>query len=386
MLLAAGLLAGMGAGLKLTNALYAAVLCAGLLTLPLPAATRARIATLFAVGAASGFALTGGYWAVLMAQRFGNPLFPQFGSLFPNPLAAPISVADTAWRPKEAWQHVLWPFLVSLDARRAGQLGLRQIIWTLVYAGFISWAVAALRRRSPPDGRAALGTPGRLVLVMVGAGFVAWMEMFGIYRYLVPIEMLSPLAVFLLATVRWPLKKAVRVSRWLLGIATLTAVAGMKTWGHGGWRDPMLHVDVPSLADAAHTTVVIAGGEPPWSWVAVGFPREVAFVQVGGNFPEGPRLRPMMEERIAARAGPVFALVTGHHDSRVDAGKPSRRDIPAENRAEREKASKLLAAYGLRLREETCTAHRAGIGASVQVFQWCALNAPEAAEMKKGDP
>jgi glycosyl transferase family 87 len=370
----AGLLAGIATGLKLTNAPYAMALCAALLVLPLPLPRRARLALLFAAGAIAGFAVTGGWWLLRMWDAFGNPLFPQFGSVFPNPLAASISIADRAWVPKAWWQHLAWPFVISFDARRAGQLGLRQVIWALVYAAFLAWALAAVWRRGRPADRAPLDGSARVVLFLVAAGFVAWMEVFGIYRYLVPIELLAPLAIFLVASARWPMRKAVRASRGVLVVATFVALAGMKTWGHAGWRDPLLHFDVPPLAEPARTTVLIAGGDPPWSWLAVGFPRDVAFFQLGGNFPEGPRFRAMIGERIAERGGPVFAVVTGHHDARVDEGKPARRDIPAENRAEREKAARLLAAYRFTLRPEACSEHRAGIGAEVQVFQWCPLS------------
>jgi hypothetical protein len=49
MLLAAGLLMGMGIGLKLTNAIYAIALCAGLLTFPMPALARIKVAFIFGV-------------------------------------------------------------------------------------------------------------------------------------------------------------------------------------------------------------------------------------------------------------------------------------------------------------------------------------------------
>lgn len=373
LLLVAGGLAGLGTGLKLTNALHALVLCAALLTLPLPPGARARAALLFAVGALLGWAVTGGYWVLVMWERFGNPLFTQLGSVFPNALALPVGIADAAWRPKEWWQHVLWPFLVSLDARRAGQLGFRQVIWALVYAAFMGWALSAWwqRRRGRPS--PPLAAPARLVLFAVGAGFIAWMEIFGIYRYLVPIELLAPLALYLLAAARWPLPRAARVARAPIVIATFVALTGMKTWGHAAWRDPMLAVDAPPIAQPERTTVLIAGGDPPWAWLIPGFPREVAFMQLGGNFPEGPGFVPMVRERIARRGGPVFAIVTGHHDSRVDAGKPSRRDIPAESRAERDKAVTLLARYGFALDAQACVPHRARMAGAVQVFQWCPL-------------
>ncbi len=232
MLLAAGLLMGMGTGLKLTNAIYAIALCAGLLTLPLPPMARIKVAFVFGVGILVGFASTAGYWFYIMWQTFGNPLFPQFGSIFPNTLAARIGVADTSWLPHGLWQELLWPFIISVDAQKVGQIAVRQIIWAIIYALIIALTIATLLNPQGKTHASRMDPSARYIIVVIVIGFVLWMKLFSIYRYLVPMELLAPLAIFILCNKLLPYDKARRVSAWAIMFATLVVLmGGIKTWG-----------------------------------------------------------------------------------------------------------------------------------------------------------
>lgn len=429
MLLAAGFLIGMGTGLKMTNAIYAIALCTGLLTLPLPPMARIKVAFVFGVGILVGFASTAGYWLYIMWQTFGNPLFPQFGSIFPNPLAAPIGVADTSWLPKGVWQELLWPFIISADAQKVGQIAVRQIIWAIIYTLIIALTITTLWRPRGKTHASRMDPSARYVIVVIVIGFVLWMKLFSIYRYLVPMDLLAPLAIFILCNKLLPYDKARRVSACMIISATLVVLmGGIKTWGHKPWSDRPFHVDVPELLDPARTTILITEGDPPWSWLALAFPSKVAFAQINGNFPQGDGFSPHIKNMMSQRGGPAFALFQGHYDSTVDRAnrvrrmadnlgltsspyscatvrwiteifrlrvvvntvtdvtqgpfcqleplpkkKKSENDIESMNRAEREKAQSVLAAYSLNLLPQSCSSHRAGIGNSVQIYQWCSI-------------
>lgn len=426
-LFAAGILMGMGTGLKLTNAIYAIALCAGLFAFPLSPIARVKIAFVFGVGTLVGFSSTAGYWFYIMWQTFGNPLFPQFGSIFPNDLAARISVADTSWLPKGIWQEILWPFIISIDSRKVGQIDVRQIIWAIVYALLIVLIIATLLRRQSKSHALQMDPSARYILVVIVISFVLWMKLFSIYRYLVPMELLAPLAIFILCNKLLPYDKARRVSFWAIMIATLVVFAGgIPTWGHTPWSDKPFYVDVPELSEPSRTTVLITEGDPPWSWLALAFPSKVAFTQISGNFPQGEGFLPHIKQMANQRGGPVFALFQGHRDSTADRANRKRKmadslgltssqysceavrwitekfnlrvvvnpadgvtvgascrldfipkrkkvvpDIESMNRIEREKAQQILTAYDFNLLPQRCSSHRAGIGDSVQIYQWC---------------
>lgn len=138
--------AGSGGALRLTSALYAlalvpALMCDG-------ARLRARLLALGIVIVVAGgvFVLVAEPWYWQVWQHLGNPLFPQFNGLFKSPLAAPVSIADTRWLPRNLGEHLLWPLLFTLKPQRIGDLGLVQALWALLYALVLIVAARAVLR------------------------------------------------------------------------------------------------------------------------------------------------------------------------------------------------------------------------------------------------
>ncbi len=315
----AGLLAGLGAGLKLTNVIYLAAFSAGFLVLPLAWPARLRLAVLFGIGAVIGLAVTGGFWFLQMWQSFGDPLFPMYTSVFPNPLVHPIGAADASWRPKGVLEYVFWPFVFGLDARRVGQLPLRQIIWPIVYVLFFWWAIKViLRRRGRVIAAEALSTRERYLLACIGFGYLVWMLLFSIYRYLVPIELLTPLLVFVLCRGMFSYAVARRVVRWALAISIVVVLAGLRSWGHDPWAAPMLRAELPEVTEPAKDTVLVTGLESANAWLAVLYPPELAFAGVGSDLPATRAYTKRLHQLTAARAGAIYAVVTGHANSRAE--------------------------------------------------------------------
>ncbi len=318
---AAGVLAGLGAGLKLTNAIYVAAMGAALLLgCPLPWPQRLRLALVFGLGSVAGLALTGGYWMWTMFTAFGNPLFPQFGTLFPNPLASSVGVADTAWGPKSALEALLWPFVFSLDPLRVGQLALHQVIWPLVYVLGGWWLVVTIFARRPSGAAATpLDVRVRYLLVVGAFAYLLWMVLFGIARYLVPMELLAPLLAFVLLRQLLPYAKARRAAAYLIAMATVVVLAGgVRTWGHESWASTAFRADVPPIADPSRATVVILAADPPWAWLAPLFPTELAFVGIGGEVLNTPAYAKRARRIVDSRGGPVHAVVQAHYNWRED--------------------------------------------------------------------
>ena len=423
LLTCAGVAAGAGVGLKLTNAPYAVALCAGLLSFPSTVGVRLRLAFVFGVGVLIGIALTGGYWFWEMWRTFRNPVFPQFSTIFPNPLSASVAVVDRSFLPKSTVQALLWPFLFALDARRVGQVALHQFIWPVLYVLFWAWGGASILGRGQ---RGAVDARARYLLVVVAIGYVTWMKLFSIYRYLVPMEVLAPLATFVLLSRLFRYDAARRVAAWVLGIAALVVVAGgAKTWGHEGWASTAFRADVPPMTTPDSTTVVLAGSDPA-GWLATFVPPSVAFTQIGSNFPESPAYDARIRAMVRERGGPVFGVFPAKQNWRAqsvakmnsvldrlhltggqrgcgavrwfvsrlhlhatvvmeNAGEPDIAvcrlglrsddvvDIDAENRAAIAQARQTLQRVGLALDAASCRVYNAYAGTGVVPYQWCGL-------------
>jgi hypothetical protein len=416
--LVAGGIAGMGAGLKLTNSIYAVALCMAFLVLPLRWPLRIKLAFVFGCGVLAGLALTGGYWLLHMWQLYGDPLYPQFTTWFPSPLARSTAVADTKWLPKGVLEFLTWPFIIAWNPRRVGQIELYQLIWPLLYVLFGWWAVARLRGRA--RGADAAATDGRplFLLAIVAVGFWLWAALFSIYRYLVPIEMLAPLALFLLCIRLRSYTQGRRVTAWILGAATLLVLLDGCSWGHEGWNDVTFRADMPAIGSPANTTILLVG-IPPYGWLTPSFPEEVTFAGVRRGFPESSAYVARVLELVTAPGRHGYAVVQAHynwrqdslaHANRLTAGLGLRdgakgcgmlhwsvdhlhlhavvsdsadggcelllaptdaEDIQAEDEASSAEAAGLLSRYGLVLDRAACVRYMGHVGTGSYPYQWC---------------
>ncbi|CAD6542291.1 glycosyltransferase 87 family protein [Paraburkholderia sabiae] len=317
--MASGLLIGFATGLKLTNAVFALALCLSLLSYPATLSVRVRIAFLFGVGVLFGMAATTGYWMLHLWQQYGNPLYPQFGRFFPNPLTTAAAQGDVRWLPRNLVETLLWPFIITADSKRVGETPIRQVIWPILYLVVVWWAFARVAGRFAGKSRVALEPKQRLVLLFVALSFVLWMKLFSIYRYIVPIEVLAPLVLVMLLDRLLPAHIARRASAWLLIAATAIVVTGgARTWGHEGWADPLYHAKLPPLVQPERTTVVIKSTTTGWAWIASLFPDTVAFTQIDSSFPATDTFRAKIVALARERGGPSFALIDGAHNWRED--------------------------------------------------------------------
>lgn len=313
----AGLLVGIAAGLKLTSACFAVAMCVALLSYPGRFTIRLRLAFVFGVGVLLGLAISGGYWMWHMWQTFGNPLYPQFGQFFPTALAQPIGSGDLRFIPRGFLNSLLWPFIMGADPSRAAGLS-REIVWPTAYAVLLCTLTATAIRRLRSNERRKMDPRACFVILFVVLGYSVWMKVFGIYRYLVSMEMLVPIVLFLLLTFWKGERSGTGAARWLIGALVVTGiVGGLKTWGHEGWSDPVYQVEMPPITAPEHATVVLYSETGARGWMVPFLPHEVAYAGIGNSFPAAPAYYTRLREIITSRGGPAYAIIDGSDDWRV---------------------------------------------------------------------
>ncbi|NHZ96571.1 hypothetical protein [Massilia sp. CCM 8734] len=376
----AGLIIGAGTGLKLTNANYALALCLALLTLRVSLWRRFSTAFVFGLGTLAGIGATAGHWYWLMWKQFGNPLFPQFNNIFKAPLASPIAVADMGWVPKSALEALLWPFIFTFNSKRVIELPMTQIIWPLVYIAFLALIAQHLRRLwlaapGPATSIVAHGeAPGaRLLLVFFALSYLIWLKLFGIYRYMVPLELLAPLVLWLLLHRVCTLPVARAIGAWCI---VLSAIAGLPRvdWGHHYNGEKSFTVQVPAFAEPEQSMVFTVHGDPPMSWLVPNFPNRLAFAALGSGFPESPAFAERVAQMVAARRGPLFVMLTAGGlplGPRSGAAAP---DADTEQRQRRlyDAGHKILQRYRLTFNEASCVVYDARFGGGASdAYQLC---------------
>ena len=346
----AGLAVGSAIGLKLTMAPFAFGIATGAFAMRAPLRNRLQRVACIGAGGVIGALAFGGAWAFALWRETGNPFFPYFNDVIGSPLVLAASYRDERFLPHGIVEYLFYPFVFSAHGLRVNDNLFRDVKIALAYVLVplaIAWAVA---RR--PRGVRVLTPAMQLLFTFAIVSYLVWMNIFGVYRYIVTLEILAPLLIALALTCAI----ADDVAR-LRALAILWVVAVIGTgWPSvaavdGHWRGRYVDVTHPLIADPSHTLVVVAGLEP-MGYIVPSFPPEIPFLRIDGwlDSPQshsafGDRMR----ARIDAHAGPIFGVFSEH---------------------ERERALAAFAADGLVLAANECDTITSNVG---EPLQWCEL-------------
>jgi len=344
---AAGLAGGVAVGLKLTMAPFAIGLAVGALVLRAPGWIRLRRVAVFGVGGLIGAALFGGIWAYTLWQETGNPFFPYFNDIIGSPLILDASYRDPRFLPESLGEALIYPFLFAWDGTQVNDAPFRDIKIAVAYA-IVSLTLLWMRVSRRPQ----LTQSMRLLFIVCAVSYAVWLPIFGVYRYVLTLEMVAPLLIALALSV-WPMSQrrrwGVLAAIWLLALLGTGWGAIASVGGH--WRGAYVDVTVPPIADPANTLAVMAGIEP-MGYIVPAFPPQIAFLRIDGwldtpssHSPFGDRMR----ARIVAHDGPIYGVFIDR---------------------ERDRALAAFDADGLVLAQVDCATIRSNIG---EPLLWCAL-------------
>jgi len=279
----AGVLTGAAIGMKLPTAIYGVGLLVAVFTIE--GQIVQRLGRAFRSGSAALVAMLafGGYWAWWLWSTFGNPIFPYFNNVFRSSMALSATYRDDRFVPHTFLDALLLPLTLVADPTKVGECYFTDVRLATLYVVSLVGVVwiffgkrwSSIRRPEP------LSPALRFVLVAAAFSYLAWLALFGIYRYIITLEMLAPLLIAaLIAT--WPIREPGRLVLVVACASMLAISTRPGSWGRVEWGQRFVEVDVPLLRDPSHTMVLMVGFEPS-SWVIPSFPREVPFVRLQGN-------------------------------------------------------------------------------------------------------
>jgi len=301
----AGLLLGLTTGVKLTVAPFAIGLVACVLALAWNQRDRWRILAATAGAAAIGFLVTDGFWMLHLYREFGNPMHPMYAGVFGGDYAPPMSMRDDRFVPHKALEWLFYPLVWLTEPHRVSDSWFFDLRIPLAFLA----VPLLIRQRDAAEPRLQ-----RALLLGLAAAYLVWLPLFGIYRYLAPLEMLAPLLVLLV------LERDARTAATMLLLAMLVCVRP-PGWGRlHTYRAAFLEAEIPALPELDRATIVLAEDEP-LAFFALAFPPSARFVRIGGNLLGPPNAAYGMDReaarRIAQTDGRIYALLASPQSDHV---------------------------------------------------------------------
>ena len=279
----AGVLIGIGCGLKLTISIYALSMCLSFLVLPVSWASRFKLSFFFGVFVLVGLLISGGFWMYKMWSFFGNPIFPQFNNIFQGELAAFVQMRDTRFLPNNIFEKIFYPAIFTLNPLRVNELGYYQISWFLAYIATFILIInrsLILFKKEANQRRWNLATGFFFAFFCIS--YFIWLNVFGIYRYLIPLEMLIPVLLFV--TINYFLKG--RYSNYcailFIGVITAVNVRGAPDYGHSEWAENVYHIDKHVLSSDPVPAAIYLSGQP-LAWIIPALNIRAPFIQLSPN-------------------------------------------------------------------------------------------------------
>ncbi len=349
-----GFLVGMAVGLKLTEAPFAIGLGFALAVAPGSLAARGVRLLAGALGGLAGVLTTGGYWFVTLLRTTGNPVFPFFNDVMKSSLIAAGSYRDERFIP-EGWRDTLsFPFRFLQDYQVADDAPFHDLRIPLVYILVALVTLLFALRRTAREPLLQPAATALLFAFMTGS-YVAWIDQFAVYRYLVLLEILAPLAIAG-AVGLLPFAKP---ARWTIvgALLAISVVTGRYDPGPHAKLDAP-YVQLPALPiPHPKTTMILMTGEEPLAYLIPSLPPEIPVLRIDGLIAgpfDGSRMTAAMRARVQAHRGDLF-LIASDDDAMVD-----------EEKAARE----AVAAYDLRIAGSACLRFTTNLGGP---YRFCPL-------------
>jgi hypothetical protein len=286
-ILLSGLLFGLGAGFKLTNAIFSISLVVAMTFLPNSWKEKIRNLVFLLPSIALGVSITAGYWIVLMWREFANPLFPFYNKIFQSPyIETHFNFNGIQYLPKDIWQWLFYPFyfiprqtLVSevpfQDTRLAIAYSLSVITIAVLFYRFLT-------QRSLSGTSDIIHVPILVFLLpFCTTAYLIWITKFGIYRYLMAIELLTPVIILLCIAYLYPHRKPVLIATLVI-FTIMTVTVRPMDWWRAGWTDNYFGIDTKALQRYENSTIVLWGDEGT-GFVVPHFPASTRFVRLRSN-------------------------------------------------------------------------------------------------------
>lgn len=319
-LIGAGLLCGLATGAKFTFGVFAVGLCAAIFwrTLLQPAYWRRAFVEAFIFGLAvlAGTAATAGPWMWALWTQFQNPIFPYGNIWIKSPWWGQYEALGRAFGPHSFGEWLMFPFMLTsppefyvaevsyVDARVPVLYGLT----LLAGAAWLAQRASAWMRR--PRGAVPMEFRStelwRVLGIFWAVSFLLWTAQYSIYRYLVPLHLLT--GALLVGLLRHVVRPAFATVATVMLAVGLVATTKIPDWWRIHLGPKWFDVALPPIEKDA---LVLLTTDGPMSYILPFFPADAQFLGINNNISDA-RRKTLMEDAIRRtireHKGPMYSL------------------------------------------------------------------------------
>lgn len=145
-----------------------------------------------------------------------------------------------------------------------------------------------------------------------------------------------------------------------------------KNWGYAEWASTSFKAETPVFTDPAQSMVLTVLHDAPMGWLVSMFPKQLAFASLNSSFPESDAYRRRVAAMVAARSGPLYAMMEASGAGLDTRMKPAQKaQAMHDDRLRLAKAIAVVTRYSLSLDPATCVVLPAYMGKRPFYYQLC---------------
>jgi hypothetical protein len=147
------------------------------------------------------------------------------------------------------------------------------------------------------------------IIAFAAVSYLVWLKMFGIYRYILLLEILAPVLIAICIGL-WPI--AARSRMIVAGIVFVIVLCTMRTESsaHAPLAEPYIQVTVPKIAHPDKTMILMTG-ETPMGYLAPSLPHQISILRIDGWMikpTDGSLLTIATKARVARFTGDLYVI------------------------------------------------------------------------------
>lgn len=231
----AGIFIGFSVGLKLTAIPYAIGFLA---TISVCSKFNLKNIFLSCIGVGLGFLLADGLFMALRFEVVGNPFFPLANNIFKSPYFPSEWKSFSSFELQKTTYYLSLPFIWLTAGDFSEANNIRDGRFLLAYIGLALILIASLQKKSLTKKQFA-------IVFFFLVSWFSWILIFRIYRYLIPLELLSGVifligfSVFFGPINFWEKFFSILTASWFLYCITV-----YPSWGRRAWQDEFYKSDL----------------------------------------------------------------------------------------------------------------------------------------------